>query len=269
MNKKNNGGSLFLFAADQKIEHLNEDFSGKNICSECADPEHLFKIAKKLPSKKGSLTSAFATQLGLISHYGCDYKNVNYIVKLNSKTNLVTTKQRDPISLAMYSVDDVVQFKKDSGLSIVGVAYTIYLGSEFEHKMFFEAAQIIYHARKNGLLSILWIYPRGKAVKNELDADLIAGAAGVAACLGADFVKINQPSGGAEELKKVVTAAGRTGVLCAGGEKMDEEKFLQKLHDQIFVGGTSGFAIGRNIFKKPLGEAVELCNKIAGIILGE
>lgn len=260
--------SLFLFAADQKVEHLNEDFSGGSVCSESADPEHLFKIAKKLPKDK-SVMCAFATQLGLISQYGEDYKDVNYVVKLNSKTNLVKTKQRDPISLAMYSVNDVIKFKKDTGINIVGVAYTIYLGSEFEHKMLTEAAQIILHACQNGLMSVLWIYPRGKAVKNELDADLIAGAAGVAACLGADFVKINQPSGKTELLKKVVLAAGRTGVLCAGGEKIDEQKFLQKLSDQIFIGGTSGFAVGRNIFTRPLGEAIELCEKIVGIITGK
>ena len=40
---------------------------------------------------------------------------------------------------------------------------------------------------------MLWIYPRGKAVTAEKDPDLIAGAAGVALCLGADFVKVNPP----------------------------------------------------------------------------
>ena len=40
---------------------------------------------------------------------------------------------------------------------------------------------------------VLWIYPRGKAVPDEKDPDLIAGAAGVALCLGADFVKVNPP----------------------------------------------------------------------------
>ena len=34
------------------------------------------------------------------------------------------------------------------------------------------------------ILVVLWIYPRGKAVKAEKDPALIAGAAGVALCLG-------------------------------------------------------------------------------------
>ncbi len=45
--KKTTGGSgrLMLFAGDQKVEHLNNDFYGEGIPLEDNDPEHLFKIA--------------------------------------------------------------------------------------------------------------------------------------------------------------------------------------------------------------------------------
>ena len=56
-----------------------------------------------------------------------------------------------------------------------------------------EAGELIAQAHANGLIVVLWIYPRGKAVKAEKDPALIAGAAGVALCLGADFVKVNPP----------------------------------------------------------------------------
>ena len=59
--------------------------------------------------------------------------------------------------------------------------------------MMAEAGELIAQAHANGLLVVLWIYPRGKAVKAEKDPALIAGAAGVALCLGADFVKVNPP----------------------------------------------------------------------------
>jgi len=72
-----------LFAGDQKVEHLNDDFYGEEVPEGDADPEHLFKIASQ--AKIG----VFATQLGLIARYGMDYKNVPYLVKVNSKTNLV------------------------------------------------------------------------------------------------------------------------------------------------------------------------------------
>ena len=55
------------------------------------------------------------------------------------------------------------------------------------------AAQLCYEAHREGLLTVLWVYPRGKAVPNERDPHLIAGCAGLAATLGADFCKVNYP----------------------------------------------------------------------------
>jgi fructose-bisphosphate aldolase/6-deoxy-5-ketofructose 1-phosphate synthase len=251
-------GRLMLFAGDQKVEHLNDDFFGKGISGDDANPEHLFRIASK--AKIG----AFATQLGLIARYGMDYPRVQYIVKLNSKTGLVPTKQMDPISSGCIDVEQVVEFKKNSGLGIAGVGYTIYLGSEYETDMLREAAQIIYEAHKHGLITVLWIYPRGKAVKDEKDPHLIAGAAGVGACLGSDFVKVNYP-GDAKMLKEAVLAAGRTKVICAGGPSADVRSFLQRLHEQIRIGCAAGNATGRNIHQKSLREAVRMCNAIYAI----
>jgi len=85
-------GRLMLFAGDQKAEHLNDDFFGPGIDPQDGDPEHLFKIAER--AKIG----AFASQLGLIARYGMDYPDVPYLVKINSKTNLIKTTQADPNS---------------------------------------------------------------------------------------------------------------------------------------------------------------------------
>ncbi len=256
-------GRLMLFAGDQKIEHLNKDFYGEGIAEDDNVPEHLFKIADTAE------IGVFATQMGLISMYGPDYPEVPYLVKLNSKTNLVKTAQRDPASLQLLEVEQVVDFKKNSGLNILGVGYTIYLGSEFEHMMLREAAQAVYKAHQHGLLSVLWVYPRGQAVKDEKDPDLIAGATGVAACLGSDFVKINYPKKEgeirAEILKQAIKAAGRTKVLCAGGSSIDPKEFLQSLHDQIFISAASGNATGRNIHQKSFQEAVNMTNAITAI----
>lgn len=40
-----NTGRLMLFAGDQKIEHMNDDFYGKNIDISDSEPYHLFEIA--------------------------------------------------------------------------------------------------------------------------------------------------------------------------------------------------------------------------------
>lgn len=42
-----NTGNLLLFAGDQKVEHMNDDYFGEGITPENADPEHMFKIASQ------------------------------------------------------------------------------------------------------------------------------------------------------------------------------------------------------------------------------
>ncbi len=256
-------GRLMLFAGDQKVEHLNNDFYGEGIHPDDGDPEHLFRIASQ------ANIGVFATQLGLIARYGSSYADVPYLVKLNSKTNLVKTSQSDPFSNQWLDVQQVVDFRDNSGLNILAVGYTIYLGSEYESEMLHQAARIVSNAHQHGLIVVLWIYPRGKAVADEKDPHLIAGATGVAACLGSDFVKVNYPkkeNSKSEELFKEATrAAGLTKVVCAGGSSDDVEVFLKRLHDQIHVSGASGNATGRNIHQKSLKEAIRTCNAIYAI----
>lgn len=258
-----NTGRLFLFAGDQKVEHLNNDFVGEGIPSDITDPKHLFEIAAH------ASIGAFASQLGLIARYGQRFPKVPYIIKMNSKTNLVPTSQKDPISAAWYGVDDILIFRKTSDLHIVGIGYTVYFGSEYESEMLREAAQLIFHAHQEGLLAIIWAYPRGRAVLYERDAHIIAGAAGVAAALGADFVKVNTPDSSVEDLKEAVGAAGRTKLICAGGSSIDSQEFLRRVRDQIQIGGTSGIAVGRNAYQKPLVEAIAFCNAISKIVYSE
>jgi fructose-bisphosphate aldolase/6-deoxy-5-ketofructose 1-phosphate synthase len=260
-------GRLMLMAGDQKVEHLNEDFYGPQIAPEDADPEHLFRIASQ------ARIGVFGTQLGLIARYGMDYPRVPYLVKLNSKTGLVKTSQRDPVSLQWQTMEQLARFRDASGLQILGVGYTIYPGSEFEAEMLAEAARLVFDTHQQGLVTVIWTYPRGQAVADEKDPHLIAGVAGVAACLGTDFVKVNHPEtkGGnaAEALKEAVLAAGRTKVICAGGEETSAEEFLTRLHEQIHVSGAAGNATGRNIHQRPLEEAVRFCNAISAITLND
>lgn len=259
-------GRLMMFAGDQRIEHLNDDFYGQTklgmIPTEDNDPEHLFRIASR------ATIGCFATQYGQLVHYGRDYKDVDYLVKLNSKTNLVKTSQKEPLSKSLVSMEDVLLLKKNSGLKIRGVGYTIYLGSEYEAEMLAEAGRIVAEAHRNGLLVVLWIYPRGKAVKNEKDAHLIAGATGVAGCLGADFVKVNYPEAAnpAKAFREAVISAGRTGVIVSGGSSTSAKAFLKKTYEEIHVSGARGSATGRNVHQKPLGEAIRMCNAIAAIV---
>lgn len=259
-------GRMMMFAGDQKVEHLNDDFTGQGIPVEAADPEHYFRIANK------AHIGVFATQLGLLARYGRDYPDIPYLIKINSKTNLLSAEHKDPFSNNWLKVEDIVKFKKQSGLNIVGVGYTLYIGSWYESAMFEQASRMIFDAHQAGLLTVVWVYMRGRAVKDGENIHLNAGGAGIALCLGADFIKIICPKDSAgrqktAEFKEVVNAAGRSGIICVGGSKQPVRSFLENLHDQIHIAGTRGCAVGRNIYQKPLNEAVNMTNAISAITL--
>lgn len=251
--------ALLLFAADQKIEHLNDDFYGTTIAPETSNPQHIFEIAKQAP------VGALATQLGLIARYGKLYPLVNYVVKLNSKTNLIPADQDDPISEQLWSVQDVINIQKNSKLNICGVGYTIYLGSCYESTMLSQAAQIVYQAHQAGLVALLWIYPRGQFVTKQ-SGKLLADATGVANALGADFVKIAiSEDASTNDIKQAVNAAGNTKIIAAGGSQISREKLLHSIREQSKL-GISGFAIGRNLFQRSLSDAVKIAQDIYKIL---
>ncbi len=259
-----NTGNLFIFAGDQKIEHLNDDFYGKGISKEDASPKHLFDISQELKGKV-----VLATQLGLLAQYG--QPKLPYIVKINSKTNLYQNKD-EAISKSFYKMEQILEFKKNSKLNIVGIGYTIYLGSKYESQMLTEAAQVIYQAHQNGLLAIIWAYTRNKQIKNANNPHLIAGAAGVAACLGADFAKVNYPyelkdkKQAATKFKEATLAAGKTKIVCVGGSLKDQETYLEHLYYQINISQTKGVALGRNMHQRSLKNATQFAKAISSII---
>ncbi len=257
----NKSHPTILFAGDHAIEHLQEDFYGPHVATEARSIEHLFTIAAHSP------INAFATQLGLINRYGKKYSSINYVAKLNSKTPLVTTQHSDPYSELLWSVEQAVTCAQQGNISLCGVGYTVYLGSIHEAAMLKQAAQVVYQAHSHGLAAILWMYPRGVCIKNERDGNIIAGAAGVASALGADFVKIYQPeaswnSSTEDFITKAVHAAGQTRVILSGGSYKTEHDFLHML-TQARTSGVSGFAIGRNMFQRTLADAQSLITKIS------
>jgi DhnA family fructose-bisphosphate aldolase class Ia len=264
-------GRMNLFACDQKIEHLNDDFydGGKKIPLTSNDPKHLFEIGSRA-HKEGTI-GVLAGQYGLISRYAKNYPDIPYLVKMNSKSHLVKTAQREPISLSMCNMDDINNLRLN-GVNVVGIGYTIYLGSEHEPEMLTEAAMLISEAHQHGLIAVTWIYPRGSAVPDEFDPQLISGASGLACCIGADFTKVNYPKEPfegmtiPESLGIAVESAGRTGLICSGGGSLPPEQFLHRLWEQVNISGARGAATGRNIHQKPIEDAVKMCAACHAII---
>jgi len=132
------------------------------------------------------------------------------------------------------------------------------------------AAQAIFQAHQQGLVTIVWIYPRGASIKHDQDPELLAGATGLANALGADFVKIKPPvitygKKMNEWLEIIIAAAGNTKVIFSGGSQKNEVQLLQEIGDYLKA-GASGCAIGRNIFQRSFQEATQLATKISSLI---
>jgi len=224
------GKGLFL-AYDHGFEHGPTDFNEQNV-----DPSFIMDIAVK-----GGYT-------GIVLHYGVASKYYNgkvpLILKLNGKTNLV---HGDPISLQVCTIEEALS------LGAKAVGYTIYPGSMHEHIMFQEFSKIRRAAHDNGIGVILWVYPRGQAIKNETAKEIVAYAARLALELGADGAKIKY-TGDSESFKWAVKSAGKVKVFMSGGPKAPTEiDFLTQVQGVMDAGG-SGVAVGRNVWqsKDPL-----------------
>ncbi|MCL4380609.1 aldolase [Candidatus Dependentiae bacterium] len=254
-----------IVAYDHKIEHLNDDFIGPTIPASVNEPEHIFSIVEQ--AGIGTL----ATQPGMIARYAMLYPTIPYIAKLNSKTNIVGTDTQDPYSAQLWSVEQVLQLVTQMNIEIIGVGYTIYLGSSYEDRMLQQAATIINQAHAHGLIATLWIYPRGKAIQEPHSARMLIGAAGVANALGADFVKLQMPLSAIAPspyatVALAAQAAGNTKIIASGGTRIEPAKYLQTVYDQITYGNCSGIAVGRNVYQHTIPDAVNIIRAAAAIV---
>jgi class I fructose-bisphosphate aldolase len=235
LNKIMTKGKAIFLAYDQGMEHGPTDFNDKNI-----DPNYIIDIAKK-----GGF-NAVIFQKGIAEKYYKEIKEskVPLIIKLNGKTSFL---KLEPYSPPLCSVKEAI----DLGASAIG--YTLYIGSKHEARMFKEFEKIQEQAHEYSLPVIVWMYPRGKAVKDEFDKNTLAYAARLGLELGADIVKMKY-NGKTEDLKWIVKSAGKVKVVIAGGTKTGEKALLKQVKE-IISAGASGLAIGRNIWQSedPIG----------------
>ncbi len=238
--------SIVMLAYDQGFEIGPLTFNDKSF-----DPKYILDLAVKYKF------SCVALHKGLAEKYYPEYSDkIPLVVKLNGKTSLY---QEEPISRMSCSVD----YAKFLGAKAVG--YTLYLGSEYEDDMLEELGKAQERARQIGMIFILWAYPKAYHIENETEPGLVEYAARVGLEVGADVVKIKYPHSkdnkidAEKALSDAVKLAGKCKVLVAGGAKMEEKDFLQKI-ESIKRSGAYGMAVGRNVWNSENPDKV--CNKI-------
>lgn len=238
-----NGKAMYL-AYDHGLEHGPSDLPGKSI-----NPEYILNLAVE------GKYSAIILQKGIAEKYYKPYENkIPLIVKLNGKTKL---ENGEPVSRQICSVSEALDLRASA------VGYTIFLGSKHETKMIQEFSKIEEDAHRAGLVVIGWMYPRGKAIKNENDPEITAYAARIGLELGADIVKIKY-CGSKECYERAVQAAGKTKVVLSGGVKTEKPEDFYEIMKNVMAAGAIGAAVGRNVWQNE--NALEISKKLEEIV---
>ncbi len=125
-------------------------------------------------------------------------------------------------------------------LNASAVAFSIYVGAEYEHQTLVEFSKLINEAHRYGI-PVLAVTAVGK----NMDRDLryLSLASRIAAELGADMIKTYY----CEDFSRLVNVC-HVPVVIAGGKKIPEADALQLAHNAI-SDGAAGVDMGRNIFQ--------------------
>lgn len=262
-------GTLLLLPIDQGLEHGPIDFLSN---PPALDPEFQLKLALD------GHYSGIVFHIGLATKYMKQYAGkVPLVLKINGKTNIPSDAQA--FSACDATVEDAVRLGADA------IGYTLYVGSPAQDRDFAQFNQVRIDADRFGMPIIVWAYPRGEAVKAKGGVDTLYAidyAARVALELGADIVKVNVPEhenisplqpkpydtmnlGYGGGISKVVASAGRAMVLFSGGSKLGDEDLLKKA-TMAMENGATGLIFGRNLWQRPMDEALAITEKLMAIM---
>ncbi|MCH7472731.1 fructose-bisphosphate aldolase [bacterium] len=264
-------GKLLVLPIDQGVEHGPVDFFTN---PESKFPQFQFELAKR-----GGF-SAIATHYGLASKYLRRYAGeVPLILKINGKTNI--PPDDESFSTLTATVEDAVRLGADAA------GYTLYVGSPRQDEDIYQLTEVRSECDRYGMPLVIWAYPRGSAIDAKGGRDsfyAVDYAARLAEELGADIVKVNFPKlnpekdkdspapyntsdiSEAEAMAEVVKSAGRAMVLVSGGGKVSDKELLEKARMCLSAGAT-GLIFGRNIWQRPMEEALALAKNIKSLML--
>ncbi|MDH3215312.1 MAG: class I fructose-bisphosphate aldolase [Candidatus Krumholzibacteria bacterium] len=228
--------------------------------------------------------NAYAAPYGFIEAVADRYAGeLPLILKVNNHDTL--SGEKDPIPAVTSVVKDALR------LGCVAIGFTIYPGSTAWREMYQQLQGLAHEAREQGLVVIVWSYPRGTNLSKagETGIDVAAYAAQIACQMGAHIVKVKLPSDHIEQdaarkvyeaekvpiettadrVRHVIHSAfnGRRIVIFSGGSKQGDEPFFNDIRS-IRDGGGFGSIIGRNSFQRPRDTAINFLHTVMDIYSG-
>jgi len=267
-------GKLVILPVDQGFEHGPARSFARNPAG--YDPEYHIQLAIEAGC------NAYAAPLGFLEAVAGKYAGqIPLILKLNNSDSL-SRLGGAPISAVTGSVKEAVR------LGCGAIGYTIYPGSEARNEQLENLRALTEEAKANGLVVVVWSYPRGSGISKEGETavDISAYAAQIACQMGAHIVKVKPPKALlenpeakkvyeelripiatlAERVRHVVQSAfnGRRIVIFSGGEAKGTEALLEEIRG-LKEGGAFGSIMGRNAFQRPKAEALQLLDQVMRI----
>lgn len=140
------------------------------------------------------------------------------------------------------SIDDAIR------LNASALAFSIYVGTEYEHQTLKSLAKLVDMGERYGI-PVLAVTAVGRELEKRTTR-YIALACRVAAELGAHFIKTYYT----DDFEKVVNSTP-VPLVIAGGPKMEREEDVLRLAYDAIRAGALGLDFGRNVFQSgnPLG----------------
>jgi len=223
-------GKAVVFAFDHGVEHGPRDFPDEyvnpaRILSKVVD---VVDAVMLLPGMAALTADVWAGRTALI-------------VKVTSKTNL-----RPPEARLLQSPFGTVE--QAVALGADAVAATVYWGSDREDSMLRTWVEVKESAEFYGLPCLQLAYPRGPAIQNRYDVEIVRYGARAAAESGADLIKTYY-TGSEETFRRVVEAASGVPVLMSGGAKAKTPLDFLRVVEAVMRAGARGVVVGRNIFQ--------------------
>lgn len=264
-------GRLLIYPVDQGFEHGPARTYAPNPAA--YDPDYFFELSIKAG------VSAYAATPGQLNAAAAIYDNtIPTIMKLNS----AATTNAEKNNAITGTVDDAVR------LGCAAIGYTLYPGSPHYYEQIEKLVSLMAEARRAGLPTVVWTYPRGGIISKdgETALDIVAYGAHMAAQLGAHIIKVKLPTDHledaeakktyekynipratqAERVRHVVQSCfdGKRIVVFSGGPMKGEESVLDDAR-AIRDGGGFGSIVGRNATQRPMAEALQLFEQLITI----
>jgi fructose-bisphosphate aldolase / 2-amino-3,7-dideoxy-D-threo-hept-6-ulosonate synthase len=195
------------------------------------EPEEMIvKVAK------GGAT-AFLVQKGIIKAMKKPVP-IGMIMHISASTSLGLTPNRKMLNSSVLE-----------GLRLGADAISIHvnMGSKEEPEMLEQLGMVADQCDDYEVPFVAMMYPRGENIKDPSNPEVVAHVARVGAESGADIVKTVY-TGDPKSFREVVRKCP-VPVVLAGGAKVETDREILRLADDVMKAGAMGVTFGRNVFQ--------------------